>query len=1316
MEAKVAEAPSFIVGIGASAGGLEALERMLKGMPVDTGMAFVIIQHLSPHFESLMSELLARHTKMPIIPVMEATQIRANSIYLLPPRKEMIMAAGRLVVHERPTTQQLIMPINVFFRSLAREAKDRSIAIVLSGTGTDGSAGLMDIHDVNGLVIVQSEESAKFDGMPRSAIDTGLADLVLAPEEMPGALKDYALSPEAPLSRTKYGRISPDAATGLPAILDRLREVYGIDFTYYKPATISRRIDRRISMVKSSSFGEYSRQVLEEPAELDALYKDLLIGVTRFFRDPEAFAIIADRVLPSIIESTPLDDELRVWVAGCATGQEAYSLAMLLVEALERMGRRNQVRIFASDAHRESLQIASEGLYDEQTMEDVSQERRDHFFLREGNRYRVAPMLRKMLILSPQNILKDPPFTRMDLVSCRNLLIYFQAMAQTKALASLHFALKIGGALFLGPSESSGEVEDQFEITDRQWKIYRKVRDSRLPLELRMNSSPSMGRAMARPMMPGDLRLARAYDALLSRYIPPGVLVNERREVLHVFNEADRYLRPPVGRMSNDIVSMVRGDLRMALSSAITAALKKGERVSFRGVRIRALGSDHDALLGITVDPLADKATNSTHLFILFEEETPLLPKVLEPSEQFQAGEASQARIQQLELELQQTKESLQSTVEELETSNEELQASNEELLAANEELQSTNEELHSVNEELYSVNAEHEQKIKELIETTNDLNNLMRSTEIGTIFLDRSHCVRLFTPKASQIFNLLPQDIGRDIKHITYRVRGDEIFDEIEEVFRNPKTLEKRVFTPDGRSYLRRMMPYQDEERRMAGLVMTFVEVTDLTRAEASLRERTVELETAIGQLGESEETFRTLVEGSPQSVIMVDAEGKVVFINSQTERLFGYARAELVGQTVELLVPAAAGARHMASRMAYMEAPVARPMSSGRELMGVRKDGLEIPVEIGLSPLRLKGRVFILCTIIDIRGRREAELALRESEARFRAVTETLPQLVWTSLPDGQCDYFGPQWIAYTGVSGDEQLKSGWMAQVHADDHGKAVGGWADAVSNGSPFDVEFRLRRGDGAYRWFKTRAVPLYGDEGRILKWFGTSTDIDDLRRAEEQATASLQEKETLLKEIHHRVKNNMQLVSSLLQLQSDYITNPEALSVFREGQNRVRSMALIHERLYRAGSLSQIDLAEYVRSLVNMLMPAYSVNKGKVSVNIRAARVELGIDTAVPLGLILNELISNALKHAFPADREGSITIDLVAEPDSEVSLLVGDDGVGLPSGFDWQSCTSLGLHLVKILAGQIDGQLEVRSEGGLKVSLRFREAKKRRGP
>ncbi len=696
------DTPPFIVGVGASAGGLEALERLFQAMPTDTGMAFVVIQHLSPDFNSLMDELLARFTKMPIVRVDDTVVPQRNHIYLLPPRKEMVLLGGRLHPFNKPTDQPLSMPINTFFRSLARDVGDRGIAIVLSGTGSDGSLGLCDVHDSGGLVLAQSEETAKFDGMPRSAVATGQVDAIMAPEEMPKALVAYSKNPSAPvLSGSALSGSSPMA--GVPAVIEKLREVYGIDFNYYKPATISRRIDRRVAMGHASSVQAYCATVLQSTDELDSLYKDLLIGVTRFFRDPEAYAVLENTVIPEIIEQVPRGEDIRVWAPGCATGEEPYSLAILFLEALEARGRDTNVKIFASDVHRDSLQFAAEGMYSEASLTELTEARRERFFERDGMVARVTAQLRRHILFSHHNVIRDPPFTRMDLVSCRNMLIYFQPAAQLKALASFHFALKHRSFMFLGPSEGVGDLQNEFESIERHWKIYRKIRDARLPIEMRMDLIQSPPRAALRGTTPGDLRLARIYDAILKRYVPSAVLIDSKRDVLRVFGDAERFLRLPPGRMTTDLVSMTRGDLRVAISSAIQNALRKNERVAFRGVQFVEDGAQ--MLLDVFADPIVDSASGTQHVLVQFEVQNSAAELSLGSSgtsPEFTVGDEARARIQQLECELQHAKESLQTTVEELETSNEELQASNEELLAAN-------EELHSVNEELHSVNAEHE-------------------------------------------------------------------------------------------------------------------------------------------------------------------------------------------------------------------------------------------------------------------------------------------------------------------------------------------------------------------------------------------------------------------------------------------------------------------------------------------------------------------------------------------------------------------------------------------------------------------------------
>ncbi len=587
-------APSFaVVGVGASAGGLEALEALFNNMPPDTGMAFVVIQHLSPDFKSLMDELLSRHTTIAIHRVEDGMVVEPNAIYLIPPKKEMIISGGRLLLSDKDPTVGFSLPIDTFFRSLAQDVGERAMGVILSGTGSDGSRGIRAIHEAGGLVVVQSEETAKFDGMPRSAIETGVADFIVAPGEIPGTLLRHI---KHPIHGKPLDKDTALSETGLTALYGLLRAECGIDFSFYKPNTVLRRIERRLQMNRSMDLEEYIEQLRNDPIELNLLYKDLLIGVTRFFRDPDLFRRLEHVVIPEVLSKVPSDEEIRVWIAGCATGEEPYSIAILLHEAIAHARRPLNVRVFATDVHRASLDFAGAGVYSDSALSEVSEERLKRFFVRHGNSYQVSQDLRKSIVFAPHNVIKDAPFTKLDLVSCRNLLIYFQPPAQRKALSLFHFGLKAGGTLVLGPSETPGEIADEFETVDSHWRIYRKRRDIRLPADLRMPLTPLSPQAptIVSPARGGrqgapDASLIKAYDELLSAYVPASVLVNERREVVHAFAGAGKFLSVPDGRPSNDLLDMVDKDLRLAISGAMQRAAKESATVAYAGVIHRDL-------------------------------------------------------------------------------------------------------------------------------------------------------------------------------------------------------------------------------------------------------------------------------------------------------------------------------------------------------------------------------------------------------------------------------------------------------------------------------------------------------------------------------------------------------------------------------------------------------------------------------------------------------------------------------------------------------------------------------------------------------
>lgn len=847
--------PECIVGIGASAGGLEALERFFHSIPADSGMAFVVVQHLSPDFKSLMEELLSRHTPLPVRMVEDGQRVERNAVYLIPPRKEMIVAEGHLLLTDRDHNRGLCQPIDRFFRSLAQDAGKRAVAIILSGTGSDGSRGVVDVHAAGGLVLSQSTVSSRFSAMPLRAQESGAVDLVLAPEEMSAAL----LRHQEHLRRGSMEPTpaEPDRRDRIAEILDLLKESHGIDFKEYKPHTVLRRIERRVALTDSAGIDQYVTHLHSRPEELDDLYHDLLIGVTQFFRDVDVFRVLEKTLIPQILERCQPDTGFRAWVAGCASGEEAYSLAMLVREALDKFDRPIPVKIFATDIHGKSLEKAAAGVYDEDRLHHVSEERRKRFFQRHPDGYQVTHELRQMIVFAPHNVIKDAPFTRMNLVTCRNLLIYLQPQIQKKIISLFSFGLVANGTLLLGLSESPGPGVDEFEPINEGHRIFRK-RDGMRPtvLDGGQIKRPRFERVAAEtsPNLPsrtsGERSLLKVYDRLLDRNMPPAILVNARRELVHCFGGAGQYLRYPDGRSSGDVLELLDDEMRTAVTGALSRVALRGEPVCYRHVPIKR--TDGETSLRLTVQGIEGATAEEAHFLIALEANGPQPVRTdseaPDLSEDLDSAAILRERVSNLEAELRYTKEALQTTMEEREAGTEEQQATNEELVASNEELQSTNQELHSVNEELYTVNAEYQRKIAELTQMAGDMDNLFRSADIRTIFLDRELRVRKFTPRVSEVFNLLPQDVGRRIDSFTHGIEYDGLANDLQRVIDSAVTVDTEVTDRLGNWFQLRLLPYR-QGQAVEGVVLTLVDITSLKNVEAELRQKEREAREAVAQ-----------------------------------------------------------------------------------------------------------------------------------------------------------------------------------------------------------------------------------------------------------------------------------------------------------------------------------------------------------------------------------------------------------------------------------------------------------------------------------
>lgn len=829
-----------IVGIGASAGGLEALEGLFQNTPNDIGMAFVIIQHLAPEHKSIMGTLLKKYTDLEVLEVTDGMKIKPNCIYLNPPNKEVGIMGGTLLLSGPVTSHAVRLPIDHFLRSLADDQVERSVCIILSGTGSDGTLGVRAIKGAGGIAIAQTEDQAKYDSMPKNAIDTGMVDYVLPVEKMAAELIKCIEHPFI-AGQQKMPDAKESFETNLQQIYMLIRSATGHDFSHYKQNTITRRIERRMTVHQIKTVDDYLLFMRENPAEVTSLFKDLLITVTNFFRDPGAFDVLEKKVIPEIISRKHRDMPVRIWVPGCATGEEAYSIAILFVEAMERAKKHVDVQIFATDIDEKAIEHARAGLYPNNIAGDLTPARLKRFFISEENKYRIRKQIREMVVFAVQNLIKDAPFSKLDMVSCRNLLIYMDSVLQKKVIPLLHYTLNPGGYMFLGTSETVGKFSDCFAPVDLKWKVFKRkdiVLNKRVEhlvtpfYEIQSEKLP----VVSKGLISGTVVRELAERTILQDYSLPCVLVDESFNVLYFCGDTQKYLKMPTGEPTFNILKMARQDLRYKLNTVLRKALSSGETASSKDVSITHNGEM--LTFDIIVRPMVEPVTGSGMMMVIFECRTPA-PKQ-EPKKKKNAKEKIDPQITSLEQELQSTKEYLQTTIEELETSNEELNSTNEELQSTNEELQSTNEELEtsreelqSTNEEIATVNAELQGKVDELYGVNNDLSNLLASTQVGTIFLDNDLNIKRFTPMMTDYFKLISTDIGRPIGDIVNNLKYDSLLEDVKEVLQNLGRQEVEMQTTSGKWVLMRVMPYRTLENAIDGVVMTFINITRLKEAE---------------------------------------------------------------------------------------------------------------------------------------------------------------------------------------------------------------------------------------------------------------------------------------------------------------------------------------------------------------------------------------------------------------------------------------------------------------------------------------------------
>ncbi len=847
------EADFPVIGIGASAGGLEALELFLRNVPKESGMAFVVVQHLDPTRKGFLADLLQRTTTMSVLQIQESTPVQPDCVYLIPPNKDMSLLHGVLHLFEPAKPRGLRLPVDFLFRSMADDRQERAIGVILSGMGTDGTLGLKAIKENEGAIFVQELAQAKFGGMPKSAIDTGLVDVVAKAEELPSRIIAYLQ--HKPL----VTGLEPDEAkqNTFEKIVFLLRSATGHDFSFYKKTTIYRRIERRLGIHQIDDLATYIRFLQENTQELQILFKELLIGVTSFFRDPQAWEQLKEQGFPELFSGRSPNQPLRAWVPACSTGEEAYSLAIIFKEALEhaKPGAHFSLKIFATDLDRDAIEKARQGFYTANIEADVSSERLRRFFTQEENGYRVKKEIRDMVIFASQNIIMDPPFTKIDILSCRNLLIYLAPELQKKLLALFHHSLNPGGILFLGGAETVGSFSSHFEPLKGKMRLYWRLK-STLHKEMLEFPFPEF------PFEPGfTARHAKtqkhstsledlANQVIMQQYSPAAVLVSEDGDILYTSGSTSKYLEPAVGKANWNIFAMAREGLRYKLNNSFQKAVRQRSTVTLKNVKMG--DNSEKQMVNVTIQPLVEPESLRNLVMLVFKE-VRMPAKARSPHK---TGRVAAPKYRETELELAQSRQELQSLRKEMQTSQEELLSAYEELQSTNEELQSTNEEtttskeeLQSLNEELQTVNYELQTKLEELSRANNDMKNLLESTEIATLFLDKDLCIRRFTEQTTTFIKLIEGDVGRPITDIVSDLIYPELAEDAREVLRTLVFKENTVTTSDERWFKVRIMPYRTLEDKIDGLVITFTDITESKKLETALRQTQASLEKRISK-----------------------------------------------------------------------------------------------------------------------------------------------------------------------------------------------------------------------------------------------------------------------------------------------------------------------------------------------------------------------------------------------------------------------------------------------------------------------------------
>jgi len=1423
--------PFPIVGIGASAGGLEAFAQLLSAVPERTGLAFVLVQHLDPQHQSLLPELLGPATKMPIQTVHDGMEVQPDHVYVIPPNTSMELQDGHLRLAARGPG--LHLPIDIFFRSLAQAQGSRAVAVVLSGNASDGSLGVRAIKADCGITFAQDEATARFGGMPRNAVATGAIDYVLPPAEIGKELGRLGRHPflVTPTPGRAESEILPEGDGDLKSILALLQARTKVDFSQYKPNTVRRRIGRRMMILSLTTLAEYARYLREKPAELAELYEDLLISVTSFFREPATFDALLTYLKTSLSQRPDRQQAIRAWVPGCATGEEAYSLAICLHEFVQDQQLSLSIQIFGTDISEPALDLARHGIYGAAIADDVSEQRLRRFFMKSDGGYQINKIIRECCIFARHDVTRDPPFSRMDIVSCRNVLIYLDTKAQRRVLPTFHYALNSTGLLMLGSAETTAAAGDLFTTVDKAHHIYsRKAVPTRLILDL------TSGTPTADPLQPSaptesadgaDLQ-KKIERVIHSKYSPDAVLVNAEMQILQFRGHTAPYLDPSPGEASLNLLRMAKESLVVPLRRAVQKANDSDMFVRETGPLVEIDG--HELETAIEVTPFAASGPSDRYFLIVFTS----LGKLSDPgvAERSPAAASGDGRAQTLERELGETREYLRNVREEYEAHAEELRAANEEARSANEELQSTNEELgttkeelQSANEELTTVNEELQNRNRELGTTNSDLRNLLSAVTLAIVMVDQDLRVRRFNSSAEKLLNLGALDIGRPVGHLRGRIQTPRLEEQVRNVIESLHTASEEVKDAEGCWYSIGIRPYRTVDDRIAGAVITFQEIDALKRAldaseearqyaealieivreplvvlDADLRvqrattafyetflvsreetegrllydlgngqwnvprlrellgstlyrsepfhdfelehdfphigRRTMRLNArlilrrdpqqptlllAIEDVTERREIaeirFQRLFETAKDGLVVIDAEAETVQdVNAFFLQMTGFRREDLAGKRL-----ADAGALLAFPRAAeIVAATLQTDVIREDDVQIATAQGGKLDVEVVANRYLVGTRPVVQLNIRDISARKQAARALEQSEERFRLVVESVRDYAIFQIDsDAKIITWNAGAERLLGWQGSEAIgKSASLTFTPEDiEQGEPQKELQRARSEGRAQAERWHMRKGGGRFfaSGILTRSPEL---DGHTYAFTEVMQDITTRKEQDDRLRRSLEEKTALVREIHHRVKNNLQMIVSLLSLQSNQTEDPRVLAAFEDTRGRVSAIARIHEQLYASEDLREVEVGAYVKSLCQELVALHSTIPEGVRLHVEASEMVLPIEKAIPVGLIANELILNSLKHGLRV-KTGNLTVKLAyvtggngpvagaAGAAKWAQLRIEDSGPGFPPGFEVSKATSMGFCLVNLLVRQLRGRLDIGQNSEPSVTVTF---------